>query len=81
MIAQLWEWAVLGEPRNRPVGLCGTEHAAMAALSKALIAAARPARGQVAAAALVRPVRGDALYVREPPERTAVYDGSVISWT
>jgi hypothetical protein len=53
----------------------------MAALSKALIAAGRPARGQVGRAALVRPVREDSLYVRESPERMAVYDGSVISWT
>lgn len=81
MIAQLWEWAILHEPRNRPVGLCGTEHAAMAALSKAMIAAGRPARGQIVQAALVRPVREDALYVRQAPERTAVYDGKVISWT
>lgn len=81
MIAQLWEWGVVREARNRPVGVCGSEHAAMTALSKALVAAGRPARGQVGRAALVRPVREDPLYVREPPERTAVYDGSVISWT
>ena len=80
MIAQLWEWAVLRESRNRPVGVCMTEHAAMEALSKALFAAGRPARGQVIPAALVRPVNKDSLYVREPPERTAIYDGSVISW-
>jgi hypothetical protein len=53
----------------------------MTALSRELIAAGRPARGLVVRAALVRPVREDPLYVREPPERTAVYDGSVISWT
>jgi hypothetical protein len=58
-----------------------TEHGAMAALSGALIAAGRPARGQVGPVALVRPVREDPLYVREPPERTAIYDGSMISWT
>lgn len=81
MIAQLWEWGVLREARSRPVGMCMTEHAAMQALSKALIAAGRPSRGQIGRATLVRPVREDALYEREPPERTAVYDGLVISWT
>jgi hypothetical protein len=81
VIARLWEWAVLREPRNRPVGVCMTEHAAMDALSKALIAAGGPARGQVGQVTLVRPVHRDSLYVRELPERTAIYDGSVISWT
>jgi hypothetical protein len=80
VIAQLWEWCVLRELRNRPVGVCGTEHAAMDALSKALIAAGHPARGQVGRVTLVGPVREGPSYVREEPERTAVYDGSVISW-
>lgn len=81
MIAQLWEWAVVREPRNTPVGMSRSQHGAMEALSKALIAAGRPARGQVGRAALVRPVREDPLYVRKAPERTTVYDGTVISWT
>jgi hypothetical protein len=67
MIAGLWEWAVLGDVRSRPVGVCTTEHAAMRALSKALVAAGRPARGQVGQVTLVRPVLADSLYVREPP--------------
>jgi hypothetical protein len=81
VIAQLREWVVQRDERNCPVGLCGTKHAAMDALSKALIAGGRPARGHIALATLVRPVHWDPLYVREAPERTAVYDGSVISWT
>jgi hypothetical protein len=81
MITQLWEWTVLRDKRNRPVGLCGTEHAAMTALSKALITAGHPARGHVRRATLVRPVHQDALYEREPPQHTATYDGSVITWT
>jgi hypothetical protein len=80
VIAQMWEWCVLREGRNRPVGLRGTEHAAMEALSKALLAEGRPARGQVGQVTLVRPVQTDARYLREPPQRTAVYDGSVIQW-
>jgi hypothetical protein len=80
MIARLWEWAVLREDHSHPVGLCGTEQGAMDALSKALIAAGRPARGQVGQVTLIRPVQADAAYIREPPEMTAVYDGSVIRW-
>jgi hypothetical protein len=80
VIARLWEWAVLREPRNHPVGVCETEHAAMDALSKALVAAGRAARGQVGQVTLVRPVLADSRYVREPPARTADYDGSVIRW-
>jgi hypothetical protein len=80
MIKPLWEWAVLREPRNRPVGLCATEHAAMEALSKALVAAGRPARGQVGQVTLIRPIQADPAYLRQPPERTAVYDGTAIQW-
>jgi hypothetical protein len=80
VIAQLWEWSVLREERNRPVGVCGTEHAAMEALAKALVAGGRPAQGHVAQVTLVRPVHTDSLYVREPPQRTAIYDGTVIQW-
>lgn len=80
MLAQLWEWGVLQEPRNNPVGVSMTEHGAMEALSRALIAAGRPACGRVGQVTLVRPVQADATYVREPAERTAEYDGSVILW-
>jgi len=81
MITQLWEWVVQRDERNSPVGLCDTEHGAMTALSKALIAAGCPARGHIAQATLVRPVLTDSHYIREAPERTAIYDGSVIVWT
>jgi hypothetical protein len=77
---QLWEWAVQREIRNSPVGLSGTEDAAMTALSKSLLAAGRPARGQVSRVTLVRPVHKDSSYEREPPKRLAVFDGSVITW-
>jgi hypothetical protein len=80
VIAQLWEWGVHGQARSRPVGVCGTEQDAMAALSKALIAAGPPARGQIAQVTLVRPVQTDSVYLRQPPARTAVYDGTVIQW-
>jgi hypothetical protein len=76
----LWEWAVLREPRDSPVGLSATKHAAMEALSKALVAAGRPARGQVRQVSLIRPIQTDPAYLRQPPERTAVYDGTAIQW-
>jgi hypothetical protein len=80
MIAQLWEWGVTREARIRPVGVCKTRHAAMEALSKALIAAGPSSMGQVAPVTLVRPVQTESAYVRGLPERTAVYDGTVIQW-
>jgi hypothetical protein len=80
VIAQFWEWFVLREERNRPVGISGTEHAAMQALAKALVAAGHPARGQVAQVTLIRPIQADPSYIRTPPERTAIYDGTVIQW-
>jgi hypothetical protein len=80
VLPQFWEWFVLREARNRPVGLCGTEHAAMQALAKALVAAGQPARGHVVQVTLIRPVQAESSYVRERPERTAVYDGTVIQW-
>jgi hypothetical protein len=75
LIAELWEWSVAHEPRNRPVGVCMTKHAAMEALSKALIAAGPSSAGHVVPMALVRPVQADPGYVRESPDRRAVYDG------
>jgi hypothetical protein len=80
VITQLWEWGVIRETRSRPVGVCMTEHAAIEALSKALIAAGPSSTGQVAQVTLVRPVQAEPTYVREAPQRTAVYDGSVIRW-
>jgi hypothetical protein len=52
----------------------------MEALSKALVAAGRPARGQVRQVSLIRPIQTDPAYLRQPPERTAVYDGTAIQW-
>ena len=52
----------------------------MEALSKALIAAGRPATGQVVPMRLIRPVHQDPGYLRGLPERTATYDGTVIRW-
>jgi hypothetical protein len=53
----------------------------MEALSKALIAAGRPASGRVAQVKLIRTVHADPRYLRGFPARTAVYDGTVIQWS
>jgi hypothetical protein len=81
VIVPLWEWAVSREPRDGPVGVCMTQHRAMDALSKALIAAGRPSRGQVAQVKLIGPVHAEPVYLRGFPERKAVYDGTVIQWS
>jgi hypothetical protein len=80
VIAQLWEWVVLHDVRNRPVGVCRTKNAAMEALSKALIAAGPSSRGQVMQLTLIRPLQADPSYLREPPEGRACYDGTVVRW-
>jgi hypothetical protein len=53
----------------------------MEALSKALIAAGRPASGRVAQVKLIRPVQAEPTYLRGFPARTAVYVGTVIQWS
>jgi hypothetical protein len=80
LIPQLWEWAVLRTARNHPVGVSKTEHGAMEALSKALIEAGQPGQGQITQVTLIRPVQAEPTYLRQPPERTATYDGKVIRW-
>ena len=76
----LWEWTIAREAGRGPVGLCMTRHAAMEALSRALIAAGRPSRGRVAQVKLIKPVDADSTYLRGFPEHTATYDGTVIRW-
>lgn len=76
----LWEWMVAQEPRRGPVGVCMTRHAAMEALSRALITAGVPSQGRVAQVKLIKPVDGDATYLRGFPEHVATYDGTVIRW-
>jgi hypothetical protein len=78
LVIALWEWV-----RDAPVGSVGvsrTQHGAMEALSRALIAAGRPSRGRVAQIKLIRPVYGEPGYLRGFPERTAIYDGTAIQW-
>lgn len=79
MIVPLWEWSTVRDARGGSAGVCWTRHAAMEALSKALVAAGRPANGSVAQVKLVTTVHGRS-YLRGFPGHTAVYDGQVIRW-
>lgn len=78
LVIPLWEW--MQDAPVGPVGVCRTQHGAMEALSKALIAAGRPSRGRVAHIKLIRPAGEEPGYLRGFAERTAVYDGVVIQW-
>ena len=77
----LWEWTMTRDAQSGSVGLCKTRARAIEALSKALIAAGRPASGRVAQVKLIRTVHADPTYLRGFPARTAVYDGTVIRWS
>jgi hypothetical protein len=81
VIVPLWEWAVVRGAACGPVGVSMTQHGAMEALSKALIAAGRPSSGRVAQIKLIRSVLSDPGYLRGFPERVATYDGTVIRWS
>jgi hypothetical protein len=58
-----------------------TEHGAMAALSRALIKAGRPAQGVVAPLDLVDSITTEDYYDRYPAIHTADYAQGVIRWT
>jgi hypothetical protein len=81
VITPFWEWAVARDAQGASVGVCSTRHAAVQALSKALIASGRPCRGQVSPVTLVRPVHDHPGYLRGSPEYEAVFDGLVIQWS
>jgi hypothetical protein len=80
VFVRLWEWDVARDAQGGSVGLSGSRHGAMLALSKALIQAGRPTRGRVMPVTLRRPAHEPAYYLRGVPERTAEYDGEVIRW-
>lgn len=81
MVAPFWEWVVARDAQGASAGVCSTRHAAVQALSKALIASGRPSRGQVAPVTLIRPVHDNPGYLRGSPEYEAVFDGLVIQWS
>jgi hypothetical protein len=77
----LWEWGVTRETRNRPVGVCKTRHGAVTALSRALMDARRPARGNVVPVVLVDAAHAASYYQRFPVAHTATYEGGAIRWS
>jgi hypothetical protein len=81
VVVPMWEWAVSRDSQGGALGVSMTRHAAMEALSKALIAAGHPSCGRVAQIKLIRPIDGDPAYLRGFPERTASYDGTVTQWS
>jgi hypothetical protein len=78
-LARLWEWVVDRGAANAPVGVSGTRHRAMEALSHTLIEAGAPASGRVVAVALVDGAYGVS-YFRMAPVLTADYEEGVITW-
>jgi hypothetical protein len=76
----MWEWGTIRDAHGCSVGLASSEHDAMTALSKALIAGGRPSSGRVAEVRLIRPAHAEPTYLRGFPGRTAVYDGTAIRW-
>lgn len=76
----LWEWGVARDMRSNPVGVSGTRHGAMAALSRALVQAGQPARGNVVPVVLIDAAGSEPHYFRFPALSTAIYDRDVIRW-
>jgi len=78
---ELWEWGVCQDDRKNPVGVCMTRHGAMAALSRALLAAGQPGHGGVGPVMLLDTApHSDIHYLRFPVMNIAVYDQGVIRW-
>jgi hypothetical protein len=77
----LWEWRVMRDSRNSPVGVSMTRPAAMAALSQALLEVGRPARGSVAPVVLVDAVHTEPYYQRLPVCRTAECRDGAVRWS
>jgi hypothetical protein len=80
VIIRMWEWDVARDAHGGSVGLSGTRHGAMEALSRALLQAGRPTRGRIVPVTLRRPAHEPAYYMRGIPVRIAVFDGQVIQW-
>lgn len=76
----LWEWVRQRDSQGGAAGLATTEHGAMEALAKAMIAAGCPSSGVVARVKLIRPAHREATYLRGFPAWRARYDGTAIQW-
>jgi hypothetical protein len=76
---RIWEWEVDRGANSSPVGISGTRHRAMAALSQTLIAVGGPASGHVVPIVLVDGAC-EVSYLRLGPPLTADHDSGVIRW-
>lgn len=79
MAVRIWEWVVDHGADNAPVGVSGTRHGAMEALSRTLVTSQTLASGRVVPVALVDGRCGFA-YLRMGPELMADYEMGVIRW-
>lgn len=80
MLGNLWEWIAVTPGQSDTVGISGTRHGAMEALSQSLVATSSIAHGQVIPIKLMDGIRG-LYYLRDAPLCTAAYDGQSILWT
>lgn len=76
---RLWEWVTDQGVSNAALGVSGTRHEAMEALSKTLVKTEGPASGRVVPIALVDG-RCGFCYMRLDPVLTATYEDYVIRW-
>lgn len=79
MYGCIWEWATDRGVDDAALGVSGTRHGAMAALSRTLVKAEGPASGHVVSVALVDGRSGFG-YLRLNPALTANYENHVIRW-
>ena len=77
---RLWEWTVDPGAENSPVGVSGTCHGAMEALSLTLVTARKAASGRVVPLRLADGESGFS-YVRMAPVLTADCERGVIRWS
>lgn len=79
MYGHVWEWVTDRGVGNAALGVSGTRHGAMAALSRTLVRTAGPASGRVVPVALVDG-RSGFDYLRLNPALSADYQDHVIRW-
>lgn len=79
MYGCVWEWVTDRGVGNAALGVSGTRHGAMEALSRILVKTAGPASGRVVPVALVDG-RSGFDYLRLNPVLSADYQGHVIRW-
>lgn len=76
----MWEWVVARDADGGSAGVCQTRHAAMLAMTRALLQARGPRTGHVTKVIFTSPLHRQPYYVRGFPQLTAEYDGTAIRW-